>query len=250
MRNGLLTVLAGAGMAVFATSALATEPTQVERVQAALAAWLAARAPIEKVTGIAAYISFGAAGPAIEAFAGKVGRNPNSGPVDQDTLYQMGSTSKSFTVAVLLQLEAAGKLSIEDTLGNWLPEYSAWKDVTIRRLLNMTSGIPNYSESEWMSRAWANEPMRAFTLKELADAAYPSATNHLPVTKGYHYSNTNYILAAMIAEKASEKSFRDLVHELVIEPHGLTSTFYEASTYPESVIKRLAHGYFESEACA
>ena len=54
----------------------------------------------------------------------------------------------------------------------------------------------------------------------------------------------------MIAEKASEKSFRDLVHELVIEPHGLTSTFYEASTYPESVIKRLAHGYFENEACS
>jgi D-alanyl-D-alanine carboxypeptidase len=197
---------------------------------------LAARAPIEKVTGIAAYISFGAAGPAIEAFSGKVGRDPDAGPVDQDTLYQMGSTSKSFTVAVILQLEAAGKLSIDDTLGKWLPEYPAWKDVTIRRLLNMTSGIPNFSETELMSRAWANESMRAFTLKELADAAYPSATNHLPVTKGYHYSNTNYILAAMIAEKASEKSFRDLVRELVIESHGLTSTFYEASTYPESVI--------------
>jgi D-alanyl-D-alanine carboxypeptidase len=95
---------------------------------------------------------------------------------------------------------AAEKLSIDDTLGKWLPEYPAWKDVTIRRLLNMTSGIPNYSETRWMSEAWANERMRAFTLKELADAAYPSPTNHLPVTKGYHYSNTNYILAAMIAE--------------------------------------------------
>ena len=98
-------------------TALAAEPTQVERVQAALDAWLAARALIEKVTGIAAYISFGQSGPAIEAFAGKVGRDPNSRPVDQDTLYQMGSTSKSFTVAVILQLEAAGKLSIDDTLG-------------------------------------------------------------------------------------------------------------------------------------
>ena len=162
----------------------------------------------------------------------------------------MGSTSKSFTVAVILQLEAAGKLSIDDTLGKWLPEYPAWKDVTIHHLLDMTSGIPNYSETEWMSRAWANEPMRAFTLKELVDAAYPSATNQLPVTKGYHYSNTNYILAGMIAEKATGKSFRDLVHEMVIEPQGLTSTFYEASTYPESVIKRLSHGYFENEACA
>ena len=250
MKNEIVTVLAGAVMAALATTVSAAEPTQVERVQAAIDRWLAARAPIEKVTGIAAYVSFGAAGPAIEAFSGKVGRNPDAGPIDQDTLYQMGSTSKSFTVAVILQLEAAGKLSIDDALGKWLPEYSAWKDITIRHLLNMTSGIPNYSESKWMSRAWANEPMLAFTLKELVDAAYPSATNHLPVTKGYHYSNTNYILAAMIAEKASEKSFRDLVHELVIEPHGLTSTFYEPSTYPESVIKRLAHGYFESEACS
>ena len=83
-----------------------------------------------------------------------------------------------------------------------------------------------------------------------SDAAYPSATNQLPPNKGYFYSNTNYVLAGMIAEKASGKSFRDLVHELVIEPHGLTSTFYEASTYPESVIKRLSQGYFENEACS
>ncbi|HEY9521085.1 MAG TPA: serine hydrolase [Methyloceanibacter sp.] len=250
MRNWLVSILAGAGAVVLATAAIAAEPTEVERVQAALDAWHAARAPIEKVTGIAAYISFGAAGPAIEAFAGKVGRDPDAGPVDQDTLYQMGSTSKSFTVAVILKLETAGKLSIDDTLGKWLPEYPAWKDVTIRRLLNMTSDIPNYSETEWMSRAWEKDPMRAFTFKELVDAAYPSATNKLPVTKGYHYSNTNYILAAIIAEKATGKSFTDLVHEMVIEPHGLTSTFYEASTYPEPVIKRLAHGYFENEACS
>jgi D-alanyl-D-alanine carboxypeptidase len=161
----------------------------------------------------------------------------------------MGSTSKSFTVAVILQLEAGGKLSIDDTLGKWLPEYPAWKDVTIRQLLNMTSGIPNYSETEWMSGVWAKEPMRAFSLKELVDAAYPSATNQLPVSRGYHYSNTNYVLAAMVAEKASGKSFTDLVHQLVIEPFGLTATFYQASTYSEPVIRRLSHGYFENKAC-
>ena len=67
MKNGIVTVLAGAVMALLATSVSAAEPTQVETVQAAIDAWFAARAPIEKVTGIAAYISFGAAGPAIEA---------------------------------------------------------------------------------------------------------------------------------------------------------------------------------------
>jgi len=94
MKNGLVSTLAAAMVTVFVSAALAAQPTQVERVQAALDAWLAARAPVEKVTGVAAYISFGAAVPAIEAFAGKVGRDPGSGPVDQDTLYQMGSTSK------------------------------------------------------------------------------------------------------------------------------------------------------------
>ena len=225
MKNGLVSIMTGAVVIAFASAASAAQPTEVGRVQAALEAWLAARAPVEKVTGIAAYISFGAAGPAIEAFAGTVGRDPELRSVDQDTLYQMGSTSKSFTAAVILQLEAAGKLSIDAPLGKWLPEYPAWKDVTIRHLLDMTSGIPTYSETEWMSKAWANEPMHDFTFKELVDAAYPSATNQLPVNKGYFYSNTNYILAGMIAEKASGMSFRDLVHGLVIEPHGLTSTF-------------------------
>jgi len=255
MRTTLFALAAGTGLALFAASASAGEQTQakpskVERVQATLDAWLAERAPIEKVTGIAAYISFGPTGPAIEAFAGKVGRAADAGPVDQDTLYQMGSTSKSFTAAVILQLEAAGKLSLDDTLGKWLPQYPAWQDVTIRRLLNMTSGLPNYSETEQLSKAWIDEPHRDFTFEELIAAAYPSPTNTLPPNKGYYYCNTNYILAGMIAEKASGKNFRDLVHEMVIEPHGLTSAFYEPSTYPPPVLKRLSHGYFENEACA
>src|SRR5260370_39050624 len=122
MKDGIVTVLAGAVMALLATSVSAAEPTQVETVQAAIDAWFAARAPIEKVTGIAAYISFGAAGPAIEAFSGKVGRDPDAGPVDQDTLNQVGSTSKSFTSAESPKLAAAGNLQIDEPVGKGLPE--------------------------------------------------------------------------------------------------------------------------------
>jgi D-alanyl-D-alanine carboxypeptidase len=225
------------------------EPSRPEKVQAALEGWLAERAPPEKVTGIAAYISLGDPGPAIEAFTGTIGRSPFDGPISQGTLFQMGSTSKSFTAAVILKLEAASKLSLDDTIGKWLPEYPAWQDVSIRRLLNMTSGIPNYSETEAMSRLWVEELQRDVSAEELVGIVYPSSSNRFPVTTGYHYSNTNYILASMIAGRASGKPFRDLVHELVIEPLGLHSTFYESGTYPEAVIRRLAHGYFENPAC-
>ncbi len=225
------------------------EPRLPEKVQAVLESWLTERAPVEKATGIAAYVSFGDPGPAIEAFAGKVGRLPNDAPVSQDTLFQMGSTSKSFAAAVILKLEAAGKLSLEDTVGRWLPEYPAWKEVSIQRLLNMSSGIPTYSETEAMSRTWAEQPDRTLSAQDLVKLAYPSATNKLPSTTGYHYSNTNYILAGMIAAKAAGKPYRDLVHELLIKPLGLNSTFYEDGPYPAEVIARLAHGYFENPAC-
>jgi D-alanyl-D-alanine carboxypeptidase len=225
------------------------EPRLPEKVQAALESWLTERAPVEKATGIAAYATFGDPGPAIEVFAGKVGRAQTDAPVSQDTLFQMASTSKSFAAAVILKLEATGKLSLEDTVGRWLPEYPAWKDVSIRHLLNMSSGIPNYSETEAMSRTWAEEPNRTLSAQDLVKLAYPSVTNKLAPTTGYYYSNTNYILAGMIAAKAAGKPYRDLVHELLLKPLGLNSTFYEDGPYPAEVITRLAHGYFENPAC-
>jgi len=226
------------------------QDARTARIQSALEKWVAERAPIEKITGVAAYISFGDPGPAIQAFAGKVGGAAQDPPVRQNTLFQMGSTSKSFATAVILKLESAGKLSIEDTVGKWLPQYPAWKDVSIRRLLNMTSGIPNYSETETIARAWIGDPARQFTAQELVQIAYPTGVNDLPASVGYHYSNTNYILAGMIAAKAGGQSYRDLVHELVIAPFGLDSTYYEDGVYPVAVVDRLAHGYFDNPACA
>jgi CubicO group peptidase (beta-lactamase class C family) len=70
-----------------------------------------------------------------------------------------------------------------------LPQYPAWKDVTIQRLLNMTSGIPNYSETEAMSRIWVNDPTRDLTSENLIALAYPTGSGDLPKSIGYHYSN-------------------------------------------------------------
>jgi D-alanyl-D-alanine carboxypeptidase len=245
-----LTLMAFLGLALLVGASAQAQDARTARIQSALEKWVAERAPVEKITGVGAYISFGDPGPAIEAFAGKVGNAAQDPPVRQNTLFQMGSTSKSFAVGVILKLESAGKLSIDDTVGKWLPQFPAWKDVSIRRLLNMTSGIPNYSETETISRAWVSDPARQFTAQELVEIAYPTGVNDLPASAGYHYSNTNYILAGMIAVKAGGQSYRDLAHEMVIAPLGLDSTYYEDGAYPRAVVDRLAHGYFDNPACA
>jgi D-alanyl-D-alanine carboxypeptidase len=244
------TLMFAAGVMIFAASAAQADSAGIAEIQAALNSWLAARSSAEMVTGVAAYISFGDNGPAIESFAGKVGNGSQDVPVRQGTLFQMGSTSKSFTAALILKLEAGGNLSIDDTLGKWLPQYPAWGDVTIKRLLNMTSGIPNYSETEAMSRIWVNDPTRDLTAENLIELVNPIGKDNLSQNSGYHYSNTNYILAGMVAAKAAGQSYRDLVHEMIIKAFGLRDTFYESGTYPDAVTERLAHGFFNNPACA
>ncbi len=249
-RGGFIAWAFAITLGLLASPSARAEASRTARVQAALENWLERRAAPEKVTGVAAYISLGDPGPAIEAFAGKTGADPKDPSVSRRTLFQMGSTSKSFASAIILKLEAAGTLSLDDTVGKWLPQYPAWKDVTIRRLLNMTSGIPNYSEAEAISRAWVGDPTRDFTAEELVRIAYPTGHNDLPPSTGYHYSNTNYVLAGMIAAKAAGRPYRELVHAMVIDALGLDSTLYENGTYPAAVRDRLAHGYFNNPACA
>lgn len=115
--------LLGLPALVFPASRAHAGSSRIVKIQAALDAWLADRRSPEKVTGVAAYISLGGTCPAIEAFAGKVG-SAQDDPVRQGTLFQMGSSSKSFTEALILKLEAAGKLSIDEPLGKMAPAVS------------------------------------------------------------------------------------------------------------------------------
>ncbi|OEH46499.1 Penicillin-binding protein 4* [Legionella parisiensis] len=104
---------------------------------------------------------------------GTMGYPPISQPITSNNLFDIGSITKSFTALILLQLQTEDKLTLDDPLGKWLPQYPNWKNVTLRRLLNMTSGIPNYSEDDEFSKEMESHLDKIWTNEELLKYAHP-----------------------------------------------------------------------------
>lgn len=181
--------------------------------------------------------------PIYNIYAGRVARNGVSAPVTANTLFQIGSITKSFTSAVMLQLEKEKKLTLADNVGHWLPQYNKWSAIILLQLLNMTSGIPNYSDSPlWNAEEYANE-LREWDDQELINFVYPAHHLSPPLKTGYYYSNTGYIMAAMIIEKATSRSFKDELTVRTIIPADLKNTHYPVSNEENNIKTRLAHGY-------
>jgi len=237
-------------LAIFcsAGAARAQDAPVTAQLQQALDNYLAQRGGTESISGVSLYISLGDPGPAIEVFSGNNGRRDQT-PIDGDTLFQIGSNTKHFESAVILKLEAEGKLNINQTIGYWLPEYPAWSSVTIRQLLNMTSPIPTYSETVTIGEAIATDIHHQFTKRQLIEAVDPSHGSELPVPSGFFYSNTNNIIAALIIQKASGRSFKQWLEQVIFPSVGLHSTYYSEGPYPNNVLDRLPRGVYENREC-
>ena len=238
-------------IAVLAMIMLGTPPVASARtsdsalrllLQQALVKFVATRAEPEHISAASLSISLKGDPKTIDLAAGTT-KYANAGrKVTPADLFEIGSITKSFTAVAILHLEAAGKLTIEDTLGKWLPQYPAWKDVTIHQLLDMTSPIPGYDNQPSIAKMMGDDPNHVFTPEELVASVYPHDGEPKPVS-GWTYSNTNYILTQMIIEKAGSKPYADVVRELFREV-GLKNTYYEQDRYPASITNRMVSGYF------
>ncbi len=155
-------------------------------------------------------------------------------------LWQIGSNTKAFTAVLLLKLEAEGKLSISDPIGKWLPQYPAWRLITIRQLLDMTSRIPDYTSQPAFVTALAKNPARHFTAAQLVSDAVG-----VPLTpKGYTYSNTGYILALMIIQQVTHDTYAGQLTKQIITPLHLHSLCYAPATCPAADAALMPAGYF------
>lgn len=177
--------------------------------------------------------------------------DPHPPLVTINNLFQIGSITKSFTAAIILQLEAEGKLSIEDTLaditqryGPWLPknEYSVWKNISIKQLLNMTSGIFSVTEDADFLNVIGQHPEKSWTAQEIIHYAYKNKPYFSPGT-GWHYSDTDYYILEILIEAVSKHSFTDEINNRILKKYSLNNTYYLPHAYSENIMQKMAHGY-------
>lgn len=159
-------------------------------------------------------------------------------PNTEQTQFRIASLSKAFTAALVLQLAEEGKLELDATVADLLPEYKAEysRDVTLRHLLTHRSGISHYIDLPgWFDGAYAQTKDR----QAFIDAVAALPLNSEPGTT-YQYSNANYFLLGMIVEKTTGLSFEDALNARVIGPLGLTATGHLSDA---TVLTNLAQNY-------
>lgn len=134
-------------------------------------------------------------------------------PANVDMAYPIGSNSKQFTAACILLLQERGKLKLDDPLSKWFPEFTRSNEVKVRNLLTHTSGYSDYAPQDYTIPAWT-KPIDPMTL------LHEWATKPLDFDPGtkWQYSNTNFVIAAMIIEKITGEKFHDFLWANVIEP--------------------------------
>ncbi len=154
-------------------------------------------------------------------------------PITSDTQFRIGSMNKMFTSVAILQLADQGKLSLDDTVGKYIPSYPA-KDVAtkvkIRHLLTHSGGTGDIFGPEFAKKR--------LELKTLDDYYKLYGARELDQEPGtsFRYSNYGYILLGLIIEKASGMSYYDYVREKIFAPAGMSAT--DSLPETESVPRR------------
>lgn len=149
-----------------------------------------------------------------------------------DGLFRIGSVSKTFTAVVALQLVAEGKLHLDDPIAAWAPGLPNAQTITLRQALQHTSGVYDFVERP----EYGVDPKRAWTADELLALAAKGQPYNAPGA-GWHYSNTNFVIATVAIEAATGQT---LAHELrarIFEPLALAHTWLGATeTVPEPLV--------------
>lgn len=135
------------------------------------------------------------------------------------SVYEIGSITKQFTAGAILLLAEEGKLTLDDSLAKYVPDFPRAKEITLRQLLSMTSGIPDYTDQP----AFDSSVQKPATPADVVALVKTQPLDFDPGTR-FEYSNTNYFLLGMVIEKASGQSYADYLYQRVFRSLGMSAT--------------------------
>ena len=160
-----------------------------------------------------------------------------------DTHFRIASNTKTMTAAVILQLaqEGKGELSLSDPVSKYVPGVPNGDNITIAQLLEMRSGLYNYTNDPIISATIDTDPAKVWTPAELLAIAFAHPPNFPPGTK-YEYNNTNYALLGLVVEKVDGKPLAKAMQDRLFGPLGLQHTLLPASTV-NTLPEPYSHGY-------
>jgi CubicO group peptidase (beta-lactamase class C family) len=160
-------------------------------------------------------------------------------PIDKNTMFELASNSKQFTAMAIIQLHQKGKLKYEDSLGKYFPGLP-YSRITINDLIHHTSGIPDFlgwgAKEIDVTKINFNKDILESLQKSSAKTLFEPGVNMA-------YSNTNYVLLALIVEKVSGISFASYLSKNIFEPLGMMHTQVYGQRYFKKKINNYAYGY-------
>ncbi|MGH9900297.1 MAG: serine hydrolase [Pyrinomonadaceae bacterium] len=160
-------------------------------------------------------------------------------PIEPDMVFRLGSITKQFTAVAILMLAEQGKLSLDDDLTKFLPDYpTTGQKITIEHLLTHTSGIKSYTSlPEWLAQ-WRKD----IPLGELIALFKDKPMDFAPGER-WAYNNSAYVLLGAVIEKASGQTYREFIEKQIFTPLGMKQSFYDDTA---RLIPRRVTGYSKS----
>ncbi|MDD4604138.1 MAG: serine hydrolase [Bacteroidales bacterium] len=156
-------------------------------------------------------------------YAAGVSNKETKAPMNVNHTFRIASCTKTFTLTVLLQLVDERKVSLDDKLSKYYPEYPASDSITVLMLSNMTSGISDYFDDDRWQNSMKTTPLRVWAPQELVNMSFSHPLNFRPGT-GYRYSNVNTIIIGMIIEKVTGNSLETEISNRIIKPLQLVNS--------------------------
>lgn len=161
-------------------------------------------------------------------------------PVTTETVFPIGSITKQFTATAVMLLVDRGKIDLNAHISRYLPSAPHGNEITVRELLNQTSGLPDYLEDKALLAAIMGGTDSAHTTQSLVALVDKKPLHFRPGTK-YEYSNTNYALAGMLVSSVSGMPYGTFLQREIFQPQGLDAMQYLRMSVPSGT--DVARGY-------